>query len=144
MTLFARMPVDDGGFVLFELPDGYAPGRGGTIPAGRGDGPARAGTAIADVAEASLKQSLGAVAQFTKAVYRAVSEARPDEAEAEFGFDLGVEGGNALIVRGDASCHVRVKLTWRSGDRDPGAHAEITPGTGSGGLSAAQYTTGKS
>jgi hypothetical protein len=140
------VPVDNGGYILFELPDGHDPGshQGGTVPAGRGDGLARAGAAVTNAAEASLKQSLGAVTEFTKAVYKAVSEARPDEAEAEFGFDLGVDGGNALIVRGSVNCHVRVKLTWRAGNRDPGAHAEITPGPGSGGLSAAQYNTGNS
>jgi hypothetical protein len=129
VTLFARVPIGDHGFILFEVRDDQAltPRHDGTVQASRGGGSVGAAAAVVDATEASLRKSLGTVTQFSKAVYEAVRAACPDEAEAEFGFDLGVQGGNALIVRGGVNCHVRVKLIWHAAGHGPGTQAQGTP-----------------
>jgi len=60
-----------------------------------------------------LVNSVGAIAE---SMTRALRAAKPDEAEVEFGIDVGVEAGEltSLIVKGSGTATLRVKLIWRS------------------------------
>ena len=119
MRLAAQLPIDGGGSILIELPDN--PGLSspdGLIPAGRMDRvretAAQAGVVVLDEVSTSLQKSLDSVTGFAKALRGALRAASPDGVEVEFGFDLGVQGGTPLIVRGDAGCHVKVTISWRA------------------------------
>jgi Trypsin-co-occurring domain 1 len=117
MTLAARVPIDGGGAILVELPDvADHPSPDGLLPAGRMDKVSEAAAVVLEEASASLQKSLESVTEFAKALRGALHAANPDGVEVEFGFDLGVQGGTPLIVRGDAACHVKVTLSWRADD----------------------------
>lgn len=59
-----------------------------------------------------LVNSIGAIAE---SMTRALRTAKPDEAEVEFGVDVGVEAGEltSLIVKGSGTATLRIKLAWR-------------------------------
>ncbi len=58
-----------------------------------------------------LVDSIGAIAE---SMTRALRAAKPDEAEVEFGVDVGVEAGEltSLIVKGSGTATLRIKLAW--------------------------------
>jgi hypothetical protein len=117
MAPAVRVPIDGGGAILVELPD--VPGCSspdGLLPAGRMNKASEAAATTLEDASASLQKSLESVTGFAKALRAALRAAKPDGVEVEFGFDLGVQGGIPLIVRGDAACHVKVTLSWRADD----------------------------
>lgn len=61
-----------------------------------------------------LGTSIGAIAD---AVTSAVARVAPDEAEVEFGIDVGVESGQltSLLVKGTAEATLKVRLLWKHG-----------------------------
>ncbi|MCW7944397.1 hypothetical protein AAW14_20780 [Streptomyces hygroscopicus] len=95
------MALEDGGSVLVEAPSGAD----GPVKAGR------LGDAIQDL-PLSLQAALRPVTDTARTVLRQLREAGPEELEVEFGVDLSCQAG-ALITRGEAACHLKVRATWR-------------------------------
>ena len=62
------------------------------------------------------------IAAIANSVTGALRQVRPDEAEVEFGVDIGVESGQltSLLVKGTASATLKVRLLWtkESSDKD--------------------------
>ncbi|MFE6868202.1 CU044_2847 family protein [Kitasatospora sp. NPDC057692] len=118
MAGLARIPLEDGGWVLIEAPGGAE----GPVKAGR------VGEAIREL-PTTLR---GALVPVTTAAHVALDELRrigPDEIAVEFGVDLSVEAG-AVITRSGANCHLLVRALWRQGG--PGAPAAGRPGPSGG------------
>ncbi|MFB7474462.1 CU044_2847 family protein [Kitasatospora sp. NPDC056184] len=118
MAGLARIPLEDGGWVLIEAPGGAE----GPVKAGR------VGEAIRDL-PTTLQ---GALVPVTTAAHAALDELRrigPDEIAVEFGIDLAVEAG-AVITKSSANCHLLVRAMWRRGS--PGAPADARPGRAGG------------
>ena len=131
MKFATEVPIDGGGSILIELPgDSRFPSPEGLIPAGATLDKARQAAAQASVvvleeASTSLNQSLDSITDFAKALRSALRAASPDDVEAEFGFDLTVQGGAPLLVHGSAGCHVKIKLSWHaSANADAGKTAD--------------------
>ncbi|MEU0184327.1 CU044_2847 family protein [Streptomyces sp. NPDC006207] len=108
MRSLARLPLEGGGSILFEAPE-------------ISDGPVKAGRvseAIHDLPQ-TLQEALGPVTDMARAALEQLRKAGPDEVEVEFGVDLSAQAG-AVIAKSEASCHLRVTVTWH---RAPGADA---------------------
>ncbi|GAB1331490.1 CU044_2847 family protein [Streptomyces sp. NPDC093260] len=112
MAVLARVPLDDGGSVLVESPPGVD--GGGPVKAGR------IGDTIHDL-PTSLQRALGPVTQAARAALEQLRRAGPTEIEVEFGVDLSCQAG-AVITKGEAACHLKVRATWRRGE--PGTDEE--------------------
>lgn len=67
---------------------------------------------------ADVGRSIAAIADV---VTDAVRRVAPDEAEVEFGIDVGVEPGQltALLVKGSANATLNVRLLWKKGPAEP-------------------------
>ncbi|MER6363741.1 CU044_2847 family protein [Kitasatospora sp. NPDC001527] len=118
MAGLARIPLEDGGWVLIEAPGGAE----GPVKAGR------VGEAVRDL-PTTLQ---GALVPVTAAAHAALTELRrigPDEIAVEFGVDLSFEAG-AVITKSAANCHLLVRALWRQGS--PVAPAAARPGTAGG------------
>ncbi|WP_330286780.1 CU044_2847 family protein [Streptomyces sp. NBC_00576] len=100
MRSFARLPMENGGSILFESPE-------------FSDGPVKAGRIGEAVRElpSSLREALGPVTDMAREAMEQVRSAGPDEVEIEFGVDLAAEAG-AVITRTSAGCHLRVTVKW--------------------------------
>ncbi|SEP83493.1 CU044_2847 family protein [Streptomyces radiopugnans] len=111
MRDLARIPLEDGGTVLFEAPpEPGAAGAGGPVKAGR----------IADTVREmprTLQQTLAPVTDTARAVLEQLRQAGPDE--VEFGVDLSAEAG-AVITKGGSSVHLKVRVLWNGGERGEG------------------------
>ena len=104
MGTIARMPLEGGGSILVET-------------SSVSDGPVKAGRlgdAIQDLPN-DLDKILAPVTDAARAILGQLRKAAPDEAGVEFGLDLSAQAG-AVITKTTASCHLKVTLTWRSGD----------------------------
>ncbi|MFE4579174.1 CU044_2847 family protein [Streptomyces chartreusis] len=77
------------------------------------EGPVKAGRIGDAVHElpATLQEALEPVTEAARAVLGQLRKARPDDISVEFGVDLAVEAG-AVITKSQASCHLRVTLSW--------------------------------
>ncbi|WP_194905986.1 CU044_2847 family protein [Catenulispora rubra] len=105
MASLARIPLDDGGYMLFE-----APAVGGPVKAsGLGD----------TIRE--LPQTLGSLLEPVKATGQVLLDhlkaAGPGELEVEFGLDLTAQAG-VVIAKTGTACHLKVKLKWKKGQDD--------------------------
>ncbi len=60
-----------------------------------------------------IVESVSAVAS---AMTEALKQARPEEAEIQFGVDIGVESGKltSLLVKGSGTATLTVRLLWKS------------------------------
>ena len=105
----ARLALRGGGSILLEAPAGA----GGPVKAGR------MAEAIHDL-PGSLQTALGPVTDAARELLEQLRKASPGGVEVEFGVDLSIQAG-AVITKGGAGCHLKVKLTWTNGesDRDP-------------------------
>ncbi|MFP8960618.1 CU044_2847 family protein [Streptomyces nanhaiensis] len=114
MRDLARIPLENGGTVLFEAPpEPGAAGAGGPVKAGR----------IADTVREmprTLQQTLAPVADTARAVLDQLRQAGPDEVEVEFGVDLSAQAG-AVITKGGSSVHLKVRVLWNGGERGEGS-----------------------
>ena len=103
MASLARIPLDGGGYMLFESSAAF-------------DGPVKAGGLGDAVRE--LPQTLGTLLEPVKATGQALldhlKQAGPGELEVEFGLDLTAQAG-AVIAKTGTACHVKVKLKWIKG-----------------------------
>ncbi|MFJ1961842.1 CU044_2847 family protein [Streptomyces massasporeus] len=100
----ARIPLDGGGSVLFEVAD-------------VGEGPVkvgRLGETIRDLPR-TMQESLQSVTQLAQAALLQLRQATPDEVTIEFGVDMAAEAG-AVITKTAAGCHLNVTVTWRGSD----------------------------
>jgi hypothetical protein len=113
MRSLARLPLEGGGSILIEAPDGFDALPDGPVKA------ARLGDAIREL-PTTVQAALKPVTDTAKVVLDQLREASPDEVEVEFGVDLATHAG-AVIVTGEASGHFTVRMTWtgcgRDGDR---------------------------
>ena len=59
--------------------------------------------------------SVGAIAS---SITQALHSAKPDEAQVDFGVDIGIEAGQltSLIVQGSGTATMHIKLIWRAGN----------------------------
>jgi hypothetical protein len=96
--------MDGGGYLLVEQP-------------GVGDGPVKAGRVGDAVRElpGTLQGALEPVTEAAHATLDQLRKARPDEITIEFGVDLAFEAG-AVITKSQASCHLKVTMSWKSDD----------------------------
>ncbi|MFF3334737.1 CU044_2847 family protein [Streptomyces sp. NPDC002888] len=115
MTPLTRIPLDGGGCVLIEQP-------------GVWDGPVKAGRAGDAVRElpGTLQGALEPVTDAARATLDQLRKARPDEITIEFGVDLAFEAG-AVITKSQASCHLKVTMSWKS---DDAGHPQAGESTG--------------
>jgi hypothetical protein len=100
----ARIPLDGGSFLLVEQP-------------AAGDGPVKAGRVGDAVREmpGTLQAALEPVTEAAHATLGQLRKARPDEITIEFGVDLAFEAG-AVITKSQASCHLKVTMSWQNDD----------------------------
>ncbi|MFC4500577.1 MULTISPECIES: CU044_2847 family protein [Streptomyces] len=104
VTPLARIPLDGGGCILVEQQ--AAVWGGGPVKAGR------VGDAVRDL-PSTLEGALEPVTEAVRATLDALRKARPDHITVEFGVDLAFEAG-AVITKSEASCHLRVAVSWES------------------------------
>jgi len=73
-----------------------------------------AGQAI-ERAERSFSSSLSTIRTVGDGVLEQLRGmvSRPDEVHVEFGLELTAKAGNALLISGEGSAHLRVEMTWR-------------------------------
>jgi hypothetical protein len=97
-------------------------------PQGVLEGPVKAGRVGHAVHElpSTLQGALEPVTEAARAAFDQLSKARPDDITVEFGVDLAVEAG-AVITKSQASCHLRVTLSWKREDLGH-SHADEIPG----------------
>ncbi|MFE9775800.1 CU044_2847 family protein [Streptomyces sp. NPDC005931] len=109
MAPLARIPLDGGGFLLVEQP-------------AVGDGPVKAGRVGDAVQElpVTLQAALEPVTEAARATLDQLRKARPDAVTVEFGVDLALEAG-AVITKSQASCHLKVTMSWQHDIADPPA-----------------------
>ncbi|MGG2460533.1 CU044_2847 family protein [Streptomyces sp. RGM 3693] len=110
MTGLVRLPLEGGGSILIEAPPGL-------------EGPVKAGRVSEAIHElpVTLQAALEPVAEMAQTVANQLRKASPAEVQVEFGVDLAVEAG-AVITKTGASGHLKVRVTWRSGQRDQDRH----------------------
>jgi len=112
MASLTRIPLDGGGTVLVEQ-------------VVVGDGPVKAGRvgdAIRDV-PGTLQEALEPVTDAARAALDQLRKARPDEITVEFGVNLAFEAG-AVITKSQASCHLKVTVSWKDADHGNGHGSE--------------------
>jgi hypothetical protein len=73
--------------------------------------------------------TLKPVASAALTVLRQLREASPGGLEVEFGVDLSMQAG-AVITKGEAGCHLKVKLTWTKESVDASASDVATATSG--------------
>ncbi|MFJ8536422.1 CU044_2847 family protein [Streptomyces sp. NPDC093591] len=107
-----RVPLEDGGTILFEAVP--------TTPAGS-SGPVKAGRIADGIRELprTLQESLVPVRDTARAVLEQLREAGPDEVEVEFGVNLATEAG-AVITKTGAGVHLKVRVLWQNRGTDVG------------------------
>ncbi|KAK1184406.1 CU044_2847 family protein [Streptomyces sp. NBS 14/10] len=105
-----RMPLEDGGAILFEDVEGV-PESDGPVKAGR------LGDAVRELPR-TVQESLIPVRETARAVLEQLRAAGPQEVEVEFGVNLSAKAG-AVITSGEAAVHLKVRLVWSGGDRMP-------------------------
>ncbi|MFF5538756.1 CU044_2847 family protein [Streptomyces cinerochromogenes] len=105
MAPLIRVPLEGGGSVLVEA------------SAAALEGPVKAGRISDAIHElpVTLQQALEPVTETARAALDQLRRASPDEITVEFGVDLAVEAG-AVITKSQASCHLKVTLSWKKGD----------------------------
>lgn len=101
-----RLPLEDGGEIVFEVVPGTV------RPAG--EGPVQAGRVTDAVrrAPATLQEALRPVRDMTRAVVTQLRDAGPAEVEIEFGLDLSGQVG-VIVNKGEAAAHLRIRALWR-------------------------------
>ncbi|GAA3552311.1 CU044_2847 family protein [Streptomyces osmaniensis] len=104
LTPLNRIPLEGGSSVLVEDPTGALEG---PVKAGR------IGEAVHEL-PMTLQEALEPVTKAAHAALDQLRKTRPDDITVEFGVDLGVEAG-AVITKSQASCHLRVTLSWSKG-----------------------------
>lgn len=102
MGALARLPLDDGGSILFEMSN---------APAGPVKASGRAADTIRDLPH-TLQSVLGPVTGLARAALAQLRQAGPGEVVIEFGVDMSSEAG-AVIAKAGAGCHLNVTVTWR-------------------------------
>ncbi|MFI6060502.1 CU044_2847 family protein [Streptomyces sp. NPDC051286] len=105
MRSFARLPLENGGSILFEAVPEVS------------DGPVKAGRmadAIHDL-PSSLQSALIPVRGTARAEVDQLRQAGPEELEIEFGVDLAAQAG-AVITQTEANCHLKVRALWRKAE----------------------------
>jgi Trypsin-co-occurring domain 1 len=108
VVMLARIPLPGGGSILVE---GSAEPEG-PVKAGR------MGEAIHDMST-GLHTVLEPVVDTARSVLEQLRKAGPGEVEVEFGVDLSVQAG-AVITKGGAGCHLKVRMTWSSSEVEQG------------------------
>ncbi|MEV7616791.1 CU044_2847 family protein [Streptomyces sp. NPDC089799] len=103
MASLTRVPLDGGGWILVEQPDG--PVGEGALEEGR------LGAAVQDLPH-TLREALEPVTEAARIALDQLRKARPDEITVEFGLDLAVEAG-VVITRSRANCHLNVSMRWK-------------------------------
>jgi hypothetical protein len=106
LAALTRIPLDGGGFLLVEQP-------------AIGDGPVKAGRVGDAVREVpgTLQAALEPVTEAARATLEQLRKARPDAITVEFGVDLAFEAG-AVITKSQASCHLKVTMSWQHDTAD--------------------------
>ena len=123
-----EFPLEDGGFVIIEVPEGLP--AEGPVTRGWGDG----GRGVLDRAGRSLEDSLAGVRPAVQALIgqlHSLSQV-PDEVHVEFGLQLSAEMG-AFVAGASTAANFKVSMTWRGQpDQPPGTrrgHDSDTPGS---------------
>lgn len=102
MSALARLPLEDGGSILFQM----SKASDGPVKAtGRGS------DTIHDLPH-TLQSVLGPVTGLARAALAQLRQAGPGEVVIEFGVDMASEAG-AVIAKAGAGCHLNVTVTWR-------------------------------
>lgn len=110
MGSLARLPLEGGGSILFEVSE-VSEIAEGPVKAGR------IGNAIHDLPR-TLQESLRPVTDMARVALQQLRQAGPDEVVIEFGIDVATEAG-AVITKTEAGCHLTVTVAWR-GTTDAG------------------------
>ncbi|MFG2985549.1 CU044_2847 family protein [Streptomyces sp. NPDC048258] len=100
----ARIPLEGGGYVLFEA----QPTTEGPVKAGR------IGDAIHGLPE-TLQEALGPVTEAARVTLDQLRKASPDDITVQFGIDLSIAAG-AVITKTGAGCHFTVTMAWKRSD----------------------------
>ncbi|MFE2330126.1 CU044_2847 family protein [Streptomyces sp. NPDC059385] len=112
MQGLVRVPLEGGGSILVEevqgTPEPGAPEHGGPVKA------SRVGDAIRDLPR-TLQESLVPVQEAARAVLQQLSTTGSRTVEVEFGVNLAAKSG-VVITSGEAAVHLKVRVTWESGD----------------------------
>ncbi|MEU6093135.1 CU044_2847 family protein [Streptomyces sp. NPDC047085] len=105
MTPLTRIPLEGGGFILVEE-------TGAAL-----EGPVKAGRISDAIHElpVTLQGALEPVTEAARVTLDQLRKACPDEVAVEFGVDLAAEAG-AVITKSQASCHLKVTLSWTMDD----------------------------
>ncbi|MGW3148913.1 CU044_2847 family protein [Streptomyces sp. NPDC001177] len=105
LTPLTRIPLEGGGYILVEE-TGAAP-----------EGPVKAGRISDAIRElpVTLQGALEPITEAARVTLDQLRKACPDEVAVEFGVDLAVEAG-AVITKSQASCHLKVTLSWTMND----------------------------
>ncbi|GAA0517839.1 hypothetical protein Ade02nite_77240 [Paractinoplanes deccanensis] len=103
MATLARIPLEGGGAILVEAPDGDGPVKAG-----------RLGDLVRDL-PGTLQTALEPVTSTARVVIEQLRRAKPTQVEVEFGVDLSSEAG-AVITKSEIASHLVVKLMWQDGD----------------------------
>ncbi|MGW1957913.1 CU044_2847 family protein [Streptomyces sp. NPDC001920] len=107
---FTRVPLEGGGFILFEAPEGV---RHDESPVGA----SRIGDAVRDL-PGTLQSALAPVRETAQAVLDQLRAARPHEVEVQFGVDLSTSAG-VVITNTAVKSNLAVRLVWRRSDAEP-------------------------
>jgi hypothetical protein len=103
MAELARVPIEGGGTILFEVAP--QPSDEGPVKAGR------IGDAVRDLPQ-TLQQVMEPVRDAAGAVLNQLRQAGPDEVEVEFGVDLSGQAG-AVIAKSESAVHFKVRVLWQ-------------------------------
>ncbi|MFF3501023.1 CU044_2847 family protein [Streptomyces sp. NPDC003247] len=106
-----RVPLPDGGQVLFEAPDES------------GAGPVKAGRLSDAVRDfpGTLHQALTPAVELARTTLQQLRQDDTSEVQIEFGLDLTSELG-AVVAKGGVGAHLKVTVTWsRDGSQEPGS-----------------------
>ncbi|MFJ8506351.1 CU044_2847 family protein [Streptomyces avermitilis] len=101
----AKIPVEGGEVMLFEITPGWEEVPQGPVKAGR----------VADAARElprTLQETLAPVRDTARTVVEELRRAGPDEVEVEFGVNLSAQVG-AVITKGETACHLKVRMLWK-------------------------------
>jgi hypothetical protein len=104
-----RLPLEDGGAVLLEVPGSDAVGADGPVKADRlGD--------LVEELPSGLRAVLEPVTAASRTLLGQLRQVQPDELEVEFGVNLAGRAG-AVITSTEASCHLKVRLLWNKAEQ---------------------------
>jgi hypothetical protein len=101
-----------GGSILVQVTPGVPVAPAGVVTRGM------PGAQVVEKAEQSFGKALAAIETVANGVQEQLSRVtrRPDEVHLEFGLEFTASAGTALLVSGGGSAHLKIEMTWRTGE----------------------------